>query len=317
MKRVPLGKTGLIVSRLAYGTLTLGPLQRNFSADKGADLLVYAYERGVDFVDTAQLYQTYPIIREALKVIPRDKFTISTKSYAYDGESAKSTFEEALKEIGTDYIDIFMLHEQESTHTIRGHYAALEYLHGMKRAGHLRAVGLSTHRIEGVRAASTYKDVIDLIHPIINIDGVGIQDGTRDGMVEAIKEFHNLGGGVFAMKAFGGGHLLSKRQMSLDYVLGLDCVDAIAIGMQTFNEIEANIAQIEGRPIGAELESSLNRTVRELVIDPWCTGCGSCVERCRFRALELEDGKAVVNRLKCVTCGYCGSVCPDFCIKII
>lgn len=312
-----LGQTGISVSKVAFGTLTLGPLQRNFSAEKGADLLVYAFNKGINFFDTAHLYETYPIFKEALKTIPRDQMIISTKSYAYDRQTAEETFHQACELIGTDYIDLFMLHEQESIHTIRGHFEALSYFKELKNQGHLRAVGLSTHRIDGVEAAIAYRDYIDVIHPIINKEGVGIQDGTPSQMIAAINRYHQTGGGVFAMKAFGGGHLLSQRVESLEFVLNLSCIDSVAIGMQTYDEIDANVLQVIGQSIPSQLESRLKHQKRNLVIDPWCTGCGTCINRCQFNALELIDGKASVISSKCVTCGYCGSVCPDFCIKII
>ena len=65
-----LGDTGIQVSKLCFGTLTMSPLQKNMTVRQGAALLAYAYERGVRFLDTADLYGTYPHIREALKSAP-------------------------------------------------------------------------------------------------------------------------------------------------------------------------------------------------------------------------------------------------------
>ncbi|WP_422449423.1 aldo/keto reductase, partial [Thermoanaerobacterium sp. DL9XJH110] len=84
--------------------------------------------------------------------IKRTDYTISTKTYAYTEEMAENSLHKAMKEIGTDYIDIFLLHEQESIHTIRGHYPAIEYLLKAKEAGKIRALGISTHKIAGAKA---------------------------------------------------------------------------------------------------------------------------------------------------------------------
>ena len=79
MQTVSLGNSGLKVSRLCFGTLTMSPLQTDLSPEVGAKLLIHAYERGVRFLDTADLYGTYPHIRLALKDAP--DYVVSTKAY--------------------------------------------------------------------------------------------------------------------------------------------------------------------------------------------------------------------------------------------
>lgn len=135
MEKRLLGNTGIEVSRLCFGSLTMTPFQANLSIKEGADLIVYAYERGINFIDTAEIYENYDYIRQALKSIPREDYVISTKTYAYTKELARESLDKALKELNLDYIDIFLLHEQESEHTIRGHYPAIEYLLQQKKLG--------------------------------------------------------------------------------------------------------------------------------------------------------------------------------------
>ncbi len=72
MKKNLLGKTGLMVTEIGFGVLTVGNTQLNLSVSEGANILRYALERGINFLDTAQYYQTYPYIREALKGLPFD-----------------------------------------------------------------------------------------------------------------------------------------------------------------------------------------------------------------------------------------------------
>ena len=111
-----LGDTGLLVSRLCFGSLTMGPLQAKLPIAEGAELLMEAFDRGVNFVDTAELYNNYEYIKHAVKT-KRDKVVISAKSYAYSKDTAEKSLQKAMQEIGTEYIDIFSLHEQESDHT--------------------------------------------------------------------------------------------------------------------------------------------------------------------------------------------------------
>ncbi len=314
MDIVSLGRTGLNVSRLCYGTLTIGPLQRAMTAQQGAKLLIYAREKGILFFDTAELYGTYAHLNLLLRQYP--ECVIATKCYAYDTATAEASFAKATAELGREYVDVFLLHEQESEHTIRGHHEALEYFLRRKEQGLIGAVGLSTHAVAAAKAALKYPEV-QVVHPMLNLRGVGIQGGTREDMEAAVAALHGAGRGIYAMKALGGGHLIPDRQAALRYILSLDTVDAVAVGMQSQQEIDYNVALFEGLAPGEELEQAVGRTPRALMIHDWCQGCGRCVQRCRSQALRLHEGRAMVDGSKCTRCGYCAAVCPDFCIKVL
>lgn len=310
-----LGNSGLLVSRLCFGSLTMGPLQAKLSVEEGAALLQEAFDRGVNFVDTAELYNNYEYIKHAIKS-RRDKVIISAKSYAYSKVTAEASLQKAMKELNTDYIDIFSLHEQESEHTIRGHQEALEYFMKAKEKGYIRAVGISTHNVAAVVAALRYPE-IQVIHPILNIAGLGIIDGSKDEMLEAIEHAAKAGKGIYSMKALGGGNLIHSAKECFDFVLSNQNIHSIAVGMQSKAEIINNIAVFEGREAPEEVKSQISNKQRKLLIDSWCNGCGSCIDKCQQKALKLVDGKSQVNSEKCVLCGYCSAYCKDFCIKII
>ena len=311
MQMRTLGKSGLRVSRLCFGTLTLSPLQKNLSPEAGADLLVHAYDRGVRFLDTADLYGTYPHIRLALRRAP--EYVVSTKAYCWDEPTARAALERAFTGIGRDYIDLFMLHEQESLYTLRGHEEALNYLQRQKERGHIGAVGVSTHFVQCVQAAPRFP-MIDVIHPLINRSGIGIQDGGREDMERAIQAARDFGIGIFAMKPLGGGHLISDNRAALQYAIESPLLDSVAMGMQSIEEIDANIAAFEGD--FSRLDALRNRP-RSIMVHDWCEGCGRCAERCRQRAIQVIDGRARVDQNKCVFCGYCARACPQFCIKVV
>ena len=256
---------GVAVSPLCYGTLTLGPWQKGLTPVEGGRLLRFALEQSVTFFDTAELYETYAHIRHALAGYSGD-VVISTKSYAVDENDAARSLEKARREMDRDVIDIFMLHEQQCEATLCGHARALDYLCRAKASGIVRAVGISTHYISGVRAAAAHPQ-IDVIHPLINMVGLGIADGTRDDMAAAILHAAQCGKGIFAMKALGGGALFGRAQEALAYVRGLPGVHSVAVGMGCRDDIEANVAFFaEGRfPDGLD---NLQRD-RRLVIEPW------------------------------------------------
>lgn len=314
MQMTNLGQSGLAVSRLCFGTLTMSPLQTDMRPEEGAKLLVYAYERGVRFLDTADLYGTYPHIRLALKDAP--DYVVSTKAYCYDRKTAQEALERAFRGIGRDYIDLFMLHEQESLYTLRGHEEALVFLSEQRRKGHIGAVGVSTHFAGCVRASVRFP-MIQVVHPLINRAGIGIQDGSREDMEEAIRIARAHGTGIFAMKPLGGGHLIGGNRAALEYARDCALLDSVAVGMQSTEEIDANVAFFDGDPRADALLDRLHSRSRRMMVHDWCEGCGRCAERCRQKAISIAAGRAVIDADKCVFCGYCARVCPQFCIKVV
>lgn len=315
MEKVLLGNTNIEVSRLCFGSLTMTPFQANLSIKEGAYLINYAYDKGINFVDTAEIYDNYAYIKEALKGIKRDDYVISTKTYAYTKEMAKESLELALKSLNTDYIDLFLLHEQESIHTIRGHYEAIEYLIQAKEQGKIRGIGISTHRISGAQAAIKYKE-IEVIHPIVNKYGIGIHDGKIEEMLAVLKDLNLMGKGIYAMKPLGGGNLIKEATSAFNFVKDIPYIHSIAIGLQSIEEINANISLLEKGYIDEDLKKDLKNKNRKLIVADYCIGCGKCEARCKQDGIKIIEGRAIPNE-KCILCGYCATVCPEFCIKVI
>lgn len=336
MKQCTLGRSGIKVSRLCFGTLTLSPAQAGLSARDGGELLAYAFDRGITFWDTAEIYENYAHIRAALRLLSQQP-VICTKTYAYDRAMAAASLEKARRDLDLDVIDIFLLHEQENCLTMDGHREAFTYLLEQKEKGRIRAVGLSTHAVEPVWALAeaaaagscpasrpVWLDAdpgvyryADVIHPLLNLTGVGLLDGSASEMVEACQAAHTAGIGIFGMKMLGGGHLLARFEEAAAFALGLACADSFAVGMQTRSEIDMNLALFEGRPVDPALLAATRGKERRLSFGDWCTGCGLCVDRCAEKALALAGGKVSVDSGRCIFCGYCATVCRDFVIKVI
>lgn len=311
-----LGRTDLFVSRLCFGSLTVSPLQANLPGREAARVLRYALESGVNFVDTAELYANYDQIRAALVGIS-DRVVVATKCYAYRRDQMENSLGYALRALGRDYIDIFMLHEQESVLTLAGHREALEYLVEAREKGVIRAVGISTHYVAGVEAAAGDPD-IQVIHPIVNRRGIGIRDGEAADMVAAIRRAVKNGKGVYGMKALGGGHLLDDPENALRFVLSCTEIASVAVGMQSVLEVEYNLRLFSGLSVPEGLRAILRRQPRRLLVEDWCRACGECVKRCSAGALYIgEDGRAAARPAVCNLCGYCAAVCPEFAIKVI
>ncbi len=307
-----LGQSGLTVSRLCFGTLTMGPLQRDFAPTLGGKLLAEGFLQGINCLDTAEYYQNYPHIRQALTYKP--DAIVMTKCHAYDRAGALESVEKALKALNRNYLDCMMLHEQESRWTLKGHQEALMTFAELKDKGIIRSIGVSTHFVDCAQAAAVHP-IVDVLEAICNRRGVGIIDGTEQDMEQALAKAHEFGKGVVAIKALAGGHFSEDPAPSIRYVLEKPYVDCLAIGMQSKEEIDCNVALFENR-CEQEMLQAVKRQSRTLHVADWCIGCGTCEKRCQANAIHVVDGKAVPDLEKCVLCGYCAGSCPEFCIKV-
>ncbi|MDI6869997.1 MAG: aldo/keto reductase [Bacillota bacterium] len=318
-----LGRTGLTVSRLCFGALTIGPLQARLTPAEGGRIVQAAYEAGITFFDTADLYGTYPHLREGLRGATGEVH-LASKSYAPDAAGMRDSVETALRALGREELAVFSLHEVDSAAQLRGHAGALEYLVRAKAAGLVRAIGLSTHSAEGVRAAALTPE-IDVIHPLVNRAGLGVKGGLP-AMREALDLAAAMGKGLYVMKPLAGGHLRGSARDSLAWALDLPGVAAVAVGMRSEAEVRFNaglVARLAGEPDAPDepelerLAQAVAATGRWLHIEAWCAGCGACAAACPSGALTVVEDRAVVDRERCLLCGYCGAACPEMAIKIV
>ncbi|MHB8125128.1 MAG: aldo/keto reductase [Desulfitobacteriaceae bacterium] len=313
MQKVKLGWWGPEVSEICFGSLAISPLQGKVTALEGVNLLKYAFKQGVTWVDTAEIYDNYPQIALALQSFPEVR--VVSKSYAVTAEDLRLSLEKARKTLKRETLDIFLLHEQESVHTLRGHEGAWQELQEAKSKGLVQWIGISTHTIAGVRAGALQPG-LDIIHPLLNYQGLGIIDGNLQEMLEALAFAAELGIGIYAMKVLGGGHLAKETEKALAFVQSIKSVHAMALGMSSQAEIDFNLAVLAGIEISQELRNKLTLQKRQLYIADWCEGCGQCLSVCPQGALHLEQ-KVKVDQEACILCGYCGRVCPHFCLKIV
>lgn len=317
MKKNRLGNTDLLVSPVAFGVLTVGNTQLNLPIEEGAELIKYAISRGINFFDTAQYYETYPYLREAIKDIDMsadnpDRPVICTKSLDYSYSEMEFAIEEALREMELEVIDIFLLHEVRQDPDWDDRSAAWQCLIDYKAKGIIKYIGVSTHHVDVTERMAGVAEC-DIVFPLINYAGLGVRKGAGHGtageMADAIKKCSDAGKGVFAMKAFGGGNLTGTYMKSLNYVTSLDGIDSIMVGIGKKEEIDALDAYAEGR-LPDDFQPDVSQ--KKIHIDPGdCEGCGTCIERCPNKAIFMNgDNIAEVDHDICLTCGYCAPVCP-------
>lgn len=311
MKKVILGNTNIEVSYIGMGVMPIGPNQLSLPLDKGAAIVRYALDHDINFLDTAQYYQTYPYIKEALKGTNYEP-VISSKSLTCDYNAMREAIEDARKSVDRDVIDIFLMHEVRSGN-FEQRQRAWECLNDAKAKGLVKAIGISTHNIDVAEQIADVKEC-DVLFPLINYAALGIRKGreagTAEEMMAAIKKCHDAGKGTYAMKVFGGGNLTTDYQKSLNYVTASDCLDSLMIGFGKTSDIDDIIEYTEGRmPAGYNPDVSGKKIIVEQTN---CEGCGTCMTMCESEALFYnENGLAEIDGTKCLTCGYCAPACPS------
>ena len=146
-----LGKTGLKISRLGFGGI---PIQR-IDAEGTKTLIHQLKDAGVNFIDTARGYTvSEEYLGYALEGI-RDKFVIATKSMSRTKEAMAADIEVSLKNLRTDYIDIYQVHnatpDQLAQVTAPG--GALEALLDAMAVGKIGHIGLTAHGLDTFKMA--------------------------------------------------------------------------------------------------------------------------------------------------------------------
>ncbi|MDR1531400.1 MAG: aldo/keto reductase [Clostridiales bacterium] len=318
MRTITLGLSGIQVTELCFGALPIGPNQKDVPADEAAEVIAEALRAGINFVDTAEIYKTYPYIREAVRRTGIQP-VIATKSPASTYEDMCESVEKALAELAVSKLDIFLLHAARVGEDVFEKRAgALQCLLDYKARGIINAVGISTHDAK-VAALAADRDDIDVLFPILNIKGLGILNGSRADMENAAARAMNARKGVYLMKALGGGNLAGDYEASMEYARGFaNGRAALAVGMVNTDELAMNVKYFNGESI-EEYRAGLKTVPKKrfLVVPQLCAGCGNCVEACHSGAARLEAGRAVIDDGKCVTCGYCVGACGMFAIRMV
>jgi aryl-alcohol dehydrogenase-like predicted oxidoreductase len=237
---VVLGKTGISTSRLAMGTGTVGVGHHSHQTALGikglSELLLNGYDHGLRFFDSADSYGSHPHVAEALKHVPRDKVTVLTKTWARDPKEARADLDRFRKELGTDYLDICLMHCLTEGDWTQRYQGVMDVLSEAKEKGIIRAHGCSCHSIEALRAAAKSPWVeVDLVR----INPIGSHmDADPDTVVSVLREMKAAGKGLVGMKILGEGDLRTRQDEVLKYALGLGVLDAFTIGAESKTEQE-------------------------------------------------------------------------------
>ena len=243
---VTLGKTGIKTSRLAMGTGTVGFAKHSNQTALGVSglsaLLLNGYDHGLRFFDAADSYGSHPHVAAALKQLPRDKVTIMTKSDTRDPQQMRANLDRYRRELGTDYIDIVLMHCMTEGDWTEQYKATMDVLSEAKQKGIIRAHGCSCHTIEALRAAAKSPWVeVDLVR----LNPIGSHmDADPDTVISVIRQMKSSGKGIVGMKILGQGDLRNRQSEAIKYALSLNLLDAFTIGAESKGEQDNLIQRV-------------------------------------------------------------------------
>jgi aryl-alcohol dehydrogenase-like predicted oxidoreductase len=232
---VTLGHTGIQTSRLAMGTGTVGSGHHSNQTALGvkglSELLLNGYDSGLRFFDAADSYGSHPHVAEALKHVQRDKVTVLSKSWARDPKEMRADIDRFRKELGTDYIDILLMHCLTEADWTTRYQGVMDVLSEAKQKGIIRAHGCSCHSIEALRAAAKSPWVeVDLVR----LNPIGSHmDADPQTVLAVIKEMKTAGKGVVGMKILGQGDMRDRQDEAIRFALSTGVLDAFTIGAES------------------------------------------------------------------------------------
>lgn len=232
---VTIGHTGIQTSRLAMGTGTVGSGHHSNQTALGvkglSELLLNGYDNGLRFFDAADSYGSHPHVAEALKHVQRDKVTVLSKSWARDPKEMRADIDRFRRELGTDYIDIFLMHCLTEADWTARYQGVMDVLADAKQKGIIRAHGCSCHSIEALRAAAKSPWVeVDLVR----LNPIGSHmDADPQTVLAVVKEMKAAGKGVVGMKILGQGDMRDRQEEAIRFALSAGVLDAFTIGAES------------------------------------------------------------------------------------
>lgn len=343
MRYRDLGRTGLSVSVIGFGAIKLPDVEVGMAVDA----VRRAIDLGINFIDTARNYgDSERKIGKAIKGF-RERLVIATKTVARTARGAMDDLETSLRELDTDYIDLYQLHSVSDPKTyeqVMSPGGAYEALVEAKEKGKVRHIGITMHR-----ALDTMKEAIEsgLFETIMVAYSPLDQEGVGKDIIPLA---YKHGMGVIVMKPLSGGQLCLRSNPSpydppsrdeivfesLRYIISNTMVSTVIPGMTCVREVEENVPVGDAPlPMSDEekrrLMEAIGRLGKRFRYGQVCLRCGYCLP-CEqgiripdvFRAYDMwryypeelrHMGVELYRSLyplpdSCLECGRCEERCP-------
>ena len=312
-----LGKTGLKVSRMGFGGI---PIQR-IDAEGTKKLMKALMDAGVNYIDTARGYTvSEEFLGFALEGI-REHFVLATKSMARTAEAMAADIDVSLKNLRTDYIDLYQVHNPNlaQLEQVCAPGGALEALEAAKAAGKIGHIGITAHSKEVFEKALELPWVETVMFPYNIVETQG------EKLIRACRE-KNVG--FIDMKPLAGG-AIEDATLALRFICANEDVDVLIPGMAEISELSQNLAACEDTaPLSAEEKAKIMQIRQELGTN-FCRRCNYC-QPCaaginisgvflfegylsRYGLAEWAKGRYATLPVKasaCIGCGACEDRCP-------
>lgn len=317
MEYVTLGKTGLNISRMGFGGI---PIQR-IDAEGTKKLMEVLIKNHINFIDTARGYTvSESYIGEAIEG-KRNQFILATKSMARTKEAMAEDIEISLKNLHTDYIDLYQIHNpnMEQFMQVMAPGGALEALQEAKAAGKIGHIGITLHSVEIFEKAVELDWVETIMFPYNIVEGQGEQ------LIHKCKE-KNIG--FIDMKPFAGG-AIEDAHLALRFICSNPDVTVVIPGMYDVSEVEKNVAAVNEKGPLTEDEQKRMAQIRKELGTNFCRRCNYCqpctvginisgcflfqgyLDRYGLEKWARERYQTIpVKASACVECGICETRCP-------
>lgn len=315
MKKIVLGKTGIVTPQNAFGAL---PVQRRNTED-AVKILRKAYEGGITFFDTARAYtDSEEKIGLALSDVRKEIF-IASKTMAKNLDEMKAQIEITLNNLKTDYLDIYQFHLADRCIAPGDGSGMYEYMEELKKDGVVRHIGITAHKIgvaEDIVKSGLYET---LQFPFSYLSG--------DREVQLVRSCEKENMGFIAMKALAGG-LINDYRPAFAFISQFDNVLPIW-GIQREEELAQWLSCMDNPPAMTEEIAAIIEGDKKELDGDFCRGCGYCmpcpmgieINQCARMSLMLRRApsetwlsekwqKEMKNIENCIECGACISKCP-------
>ena len=311
-----LGKTNMKVNRVGFGGI---PIQR-ITQEETNKVINELIDKNVNFIDTARAYTiSEEYIGNAIEG-KREKFFIATKSMARDYESMKQDIEISLKNLKTDYIDLYQIHnlKPEEYKTIFDENKAYKALLEAKEEGKIKYIGITSHSLETIE-----KTIGDEKFSTIQFPYNIIEDQAD----EVFKKANKKDIGIIVMKPLAGG-AIDDAKLAIKYILSKDYIDVVIPGMESIEQVRENVSVLQDTNITKDDELKIQE-IRNIMGKRFCRRCEYCLPcplkinipqnfllegyyaRYNLKDWAKERYKSLeVKASACVECGLCETKCP-------
>lgn len=311
-----LGNTNMKIKRVGFGGI---PIQRITQEDTN-EVINELEAQGINFIDTARGYTvSEEYIGNAIEG-KREKFFIATKSMSRDYENMKEDIEISLKNLKTDYIDLYQLHnvKPEEYDVIFGENMAYQALLEAKEEGKIKYIGITSHALETIQKAVETDKFATIQFPY-NI--------VEDQADEVFKMAYKKGIGTIVMKPLAGG-ALDDATLAIKYILSKEYISVAIPGMDSVEQVKQNVSVIENIELTEEDNNKIAK-IRSTLGKRFCRRCEYCMPcpvniniplnflmegyytrynlkdwaKQRYQALDVKASS-------CIECGKCETKCP-------